>query len=281
MTWHATPADLRDYASGTLPAPRLWSIDTHLAACAPCRTALAATADPAVTDAGWARLDAELDAPRPGAVESLLVRCGTPDHTARLLTATPVMRRSWLAAVALTLLLAAVVGRTGTPLLLLATAPLLPLAGVAVSFGPRIDPLYETALVAPVHTFRLLMIRSVAVLLTTLPAALAASLTMPSAALLMAGWLPPALALTSLGLVLTPRLGPVAAPATVGAGWLAALLAGRLLTDGAPFPLTAAGQLTGVAAALAAAAALVAARDRFDGTSRPAPYLRPRAGRLP
>ncbi|MFI7277302.1 zf-HC2 domain-containing protein [Streptomyces sp. NPDC049879] len=281
MTWHATPDDLRDYAAGTLHAPRLWSVDTHLTTCAPCRAALAGATDPAVTDRGWACLDAELDAPRPGPAESALVRCGVPEHTARLLAATPVMRRSWLAAVALTLVLAAAVGQAGTPLLLLATAPLLPLAGVAVSFGPRIDPLYETAVVAPLHTFRLLLIRAVAVLLTTVPAALLASLAVPSAALVTAGWLPAALALMSLGLLLMPRLGPVAAPAVVGAAWVAALVAGRLLAEGDPFPLTAAGQLTGAAAALAATGALVAARDRFDGAGRPVPHLRPRAGRLP
>ena len=150
-----------------LAAPRLWSVETHLAACADCRAALAAHVPPAEISAGWARLDAELDAPRPGFAESLLIRAGVADHTARLLAATPVLRRSWLGAVALTLLLAVGVGLAASPLMLLATAPLLPLAGVALSFGPGLDPTYEMAVVAPMHTFRLLMVRTVAVLSTT------------------------------------------------------------------------------------------------------------------
>lgn len=36
-----------------------------------------------------------------------------------------------------------------TPILFLALAPLLPLAGVALSYGPAIDPTYEMAVVSP------------------------------------------------------------------------------------------------------------------------------------
>ncbi|SEG73026.1 hypothetical protein SAMN04489712_11062 [Thermomonospora echinospora] len=281
MTWHVPEDDLRAYATGDLAPPRLWSADTHLMACERCRLALGAHADPDELAAGWARLDAELDAPRPGPVESLLTRVGVPDHTARLLAATPVLRRSWLTAMALTLLLGAIVGRQTTPLLLLLTAPLLPLVGVAASFGPALDPTYEMAVVAPVHTFRLLMVRTVAVLATTVPVALAASLAVPSFGAVTVGWLLPALALTTLGLALMPWLGTVAAPALVGFGWVAALLADQLLSShGALFPLTSAGRLAAGGAALAAAVALAAARDRFETGRHLNPSLRFTAGRL-
>jgi hypothetical protein len=289
--WHVPTDDLRAYAAGELAPPRLWSADAHLAGCAECRTALGAHLDPDELADGWARLDAELDAPRPGRVEALLLRAGVPDHTARLLVATPVLRRSWLVAVVVTLLLGVAVGRTATPLLLLAVAPLLPLTGVGVSFGPRLNPMHEVALVAPLHGFRLLMVRAIAVLATTLPPAVAASLAMPAFGTVTIGWLLPALALTSLGLVLMPRLGPVAAPALVGGGWVAALLASRLLTQGVLFPLTAAGQLAAGGAALAATAKLVAVRDSFDrssrsdrsdrSASRPSAPVRLTTGRLP
>jgi hypothetical protein len=216
-----------------------------------------------------------------------------PDHTARLLVATPVLRRSWLVAVVVTLLLGVGVGRTATPLLMLAVAPMLPLAGVAVAFGPGLNPMHEVAVVAPLHSFRLLMVRAITVLATTLPPAAAASLAMPEFGTVTVGWLLPALALTSFGLALMPRLGPVAASALVGGGWVAALLAGRLLTRGVLFPLTTAGQLAAGVAALAAIATLVAVRDSFDAsrrppsrlssrlTSHPSRPIRPIAGRLP
>lgn len=265
MTWHVAEEDLRAYARGELTAPLLWSADTHLAACAGCRALLAGVTDPVALDAGWERLDAELDAPRPGWFESLLVRAGIADHTARLLTATPVLRTSWLAAV--TFLLLATVGvvhMAGSPTLFLALAPLLPLAGVALSYGPALDPTYEMAVVAPLHGFRLLMIRTLAVLAAGLGLNGLATLALPGYGLRALAWLLPALALTATGLALTPRLGPVLAPSLVGGAWVAVLLAAQQRDAGSLAPFTAAGQ--GVAAAVAALAAglLFLLRDRFD-----------------
>ncbi|MCL6736678.1 zf-HC2 domain-containing protein [Streptomyces neyagawaensis] len=274
MSWHTDDADLREYAAGALAPPRLWSVETHLAACADCRTALGSHVPPAATDLGWARLDAALDAPRPGPVESLLIRFGVADHTARLLAATPLLRGSWLGAVVLTLALAVVVALNASPLMLLATAPLLPLAGVAVSFGPGLDPMYETAVVAPMHTFRLLMVRTVAVLATTTALSALASLALPSLGLAALGWLLPALALTSTGVALTARLGPVLAPALVGGAWAALVALSRLLASGTPLPFTAEGQGGAAAVAVVATVLLVAARDRFDSGALPGPSFR-------
>ncbi|CAL9518186.1 zf-HC2 domain-containing protein [Streptomyces sp. enrichment culture] len=269
--WHVPEEDLRAYARGDLAAPLLWSADTHLAACAHCRGVLAGAVDPVALDAGWDRLDAELDAPRPGPLESLLLRLGVADHTARLLAATPALRRSWLGAVAAVLLLTVAVtaGHTagGSPTLFLALAPLLPLAGVALSYGPALDPTHEMAVVAPTHGFRLLMIRTVAVLAVGLGLNGLATLALPGYGLRALGWLLPALALTTTGLALTARLGPVLAPSLVGGGWIALLVtaeAARVNAGDPLAPFTAAGQ--GVSALVAALAAglLILLRDRFD-----------------
>jgi hypothetical protein len=263
-TWHVDAEDLRAYARGELAPPALWSADSHLLACAACRASLAELGDRAGVDAGWARLDAELDVPRPGLVESLLMRLGVADHTARLLAATPVLRRSWLAAVVF--LLVTTVGAVysvGSPTLFLALAPLLPLAGVALAYGPVVDPTYEMAVVSPVHGFRLLMVRTVAVLAAGIGLNGLATLALPSYGLRALAWLLPALALTATGLALTPRLGPVLAPSLVGGAWLALLLA-ESGGEGPLVPFTAAGQ--GAAAVLAALAMglLYLVRDRFD-----------------
>jgi hypothetical protein len=270
MSWHVPEEDLRAYARGELAAPALWSADAHLGTCAACRGVLAEVSDPVALDAGWERLDAELDAPRVGVLESLLVRCGVAGHTARVLAAAPVLRRSWLGAVVVVLLLsvgAGHVGRNGEfPTLFLALAPLLPLAGVALSYGPALDPTYEMAVVAPMHGFRLLMIRTVAVLGVVLGLNGLATLALPEYGLRALAWLLPSLALTATGLALTPRLGPVLAPSLAGGAWVG-LLVLAALRAGPEVPLapfTVAGQ--GVAALVAALAAglLFLFRDRFD-----------------
>jgi hypothetical protein len=270
--WHVPEDDLRAYTQGELEPPRLWSADTHLAACARCRETLAAFGDPVALDAAWERLDAELDAPRPGPVEWLLVRLGVADHTARLLAATPVLRRSWLGAVVAVLVMTVVAANTvqaaTAPTLFLALAPLLPFAGVALSYGPALDPTYEMAVVSPLHGFRLLMIRTVAVLVAGLGLNGLATLALPSYGLRALAWLLPALALTATGLALTSRLGPVLAPALVGGGWITLLAVARAATEpaGTLAPFTVAGQ--GIAGAVAALAAgfLYLARDRFDAS---------------
>nr|WP_225859419.1 zf-HC2 domain-containing protein [Streptomyces albicerus] len=276
LTWHVAEDDLRAYVRGELAPPMLWSADTHLVSCERCRAVLAEVSDPVSLDEGWERLDAELDAPRAGFLESLLVRCGVADHTARLLAATPVLRLSWLGAVVAVLVMTVAAAHTvptmSSPSLFLALAPLLPLAGVALSYGPALDPTYEMAVVAPLHGFRLLLIRTVAVLAIGLGLNGVATLALPSYGLRALAWLLPALALTATGLALTPRLGPVLAPGLVAGVWVAVLVIAEARTEGTLAPYTVAGQ--GVAAVVAAFAIglLYLGRDRFDSTSAHTPF---------
>jgi hypothetical protein len=266
--WHVPDADLRSYADGTARPPWLWSTEAHLMACDRCRARLAERADPDTVGAGWARLDAEIDAPRPGPVEATLVRLGVPAHTARLLACTPGLRASWLAATAFTLAVSAgaahLVRAMTVPILLLAVAPLLPLVGVAISFGPRVDPAYEVTVTAPLHTFRLLLLRCAAVLSASTLLCAAASVALPGYGPVVLGWLVPSLALTLLSLALTPRFGPVAAALAVGLGWVALLALTVHPGTGASVVFTAPGQTAlGVTAAVAAIA-LWRVRSGFD-----------------
>ncbi|MFG1927907.1 anti-sigma factor family protein [Cryptosporangium sp. NPDC048952] len=264
MSWHVEDSDLDAYADGSLPAPGVWSVEAHLAACQDCRERLTLES----VDAGWERLDASLDAPTPGFVERALGLCGVPEHTARLLAATPALRGSWLVAVVLTLLLAAVLAHYAKPFVFLALTPLLPVLGVAVSFGPGIDPTYETTVVAPYSTFRLLLLRCATVLSANTLLTAAASLTLAEYGVRIAGWFLPSLALTILTLLITPRLGAVPGATVVGLGWLT-LVAGTWHSTSS-LPYTAAGQVAMAVAAALAAVALCFQMSAFDST-RPLP----------
>jgi hypothetical protein len=259
--WHVPEDDLRSYAETRLAGPLLWSVEAHVIACAECRERLASVCDPALLDAGWARVDAALDAPRPGPIERLLLLAGVPDHVARLLTATPALRLSWLGAVALTLAVTAGLARAAAPVVFLAVAPLLPLLGVAVSFGPGVDPTYELTLTAPIQAFRLMLLRCVTVVAANAVLCGLASLSLPGLDWSAATWFLPSLALTVLTLLLAPRLGTLGAATVTGVGWAVLLAA----TAGAVF--TGPGQLT-VAGAVVGATALLARRSASFDTSR-------------
>jgi hypothetical protein len=264
IEWHVPDEELRRYADRASTPPSVWSTEAHLAACAGCRERLAAAVDPESARARWSRLDTELDAPIPGLVERLLMRLGVADHTARLLAATPVLRRSWFAAVASTLALTAVLAYLAHPVVFLAVVPLLPLVGVAASFGPGVDPTYEIAVVAPMHTLRLLLLRCAAVLTTTTALSAVATLALPRYGLMALGWFLPALALTLSSLALTPRLGPILAAESVGLGWLALVATTLRSGAGGSVVFTPIGQLALAVTGVLAAVVLVRLRPAFE-----------------
>lgn len=273
--WHVRDDELRAYAAGTADPPQLWSVDAHLASCAACRQRLAHRVDTELVSTGWSRLDGALDAPKPGLLEGLAVRLGVPEYAARLLFAMPALRLSWLTAVILTLVFATAAGYVtktfAVPIPFLTIAPLLPLAGVAVSFGPGVDPTYELALVAPIQTFRLLLLRCTAVLATTTVLTGAASLALPGYGLAALGWLLPALTMTLVSLALTPRFGPVVAASGVGVGWLVLLACTVHLDTGESAVFATTGQLCLAAGALLASAVLVKVRPGFETARSPVP----------
>ena len=192
--WHADGEVLGAYSDGRLDAAGRWSVEAHLTSCAACRLQAGALVDPVRLRRLRAALIEAVDVPRAGVVERL-VRLGVPDHTARVLAATPALRGSWLLAVAATLafaVLAAWVRRgADANLWFLCIAPLLPLAGIAVAYGPGVDPTYEIGLAAPLGSFRLLLLRAATVLGTsTLLAAAASSCCRGSAGARPAGCCP-------------------------------------------------------------------------------------------
>lgn len=231
MTWHLDPALARDYADGSLGGASAASVEAHVARCAGCRGLLAPAAPAARLAAAWAAVEERVDAPRRTWVERLLLRLGVSDHDARLLSAAPSLQLSWLLALTVVLAFAATAALADDRGLrfFLAIAPLVPVAGVAGAYGRGIDPTYETTRATPYPTYRLLLLRVVAVLVVSLVVTGAFALLVtggwPAAA-----WLLPSLAMVGVVLVLTRFIELPVAAATVAGVYLLALagvVAGR------------------------------------------------------
>jgi hypothetical protein len=263
MSWHADQPLLREYAAGALDEVRSLSLEAHLLACEPCRLELADLADRPRLDAVWAGVTASVEQPKRTVVERVLVRIGVPEHLARLVAATPSLSGAWMAGAALCLVFAVVAANVGNwgSLVFLALAPLLPVAGVAVAYGPWLDPLYEVSLAAPMSSFALLLLRASAILASTLVLAGAAALTLPGPWWVAAAWLLPALALTLAALALGSYLPQAIAACVVGVAWIA-VVALAPVVELAAFRLG--GQAASIAVGLLAAAVLVRRRSAFE-----------------
>lgn len=228
-TWHADMELLERYSAGEIDDARAYSLEAHVLACETCRTALAAGADRGRLDRMWAEIAEAVDAPRPGVVEQTLLQLGVREHVARLLAATPSLRLSWFAAEATALGFAVLAANTAADgrradlalLMFLVVAALLPVAGVAVAFGPGVDPTYEVGLASPMRSSRLLAIRAVAVLGTSAALAGLAALALPQLDWTAAAWLLPSLGLTLSGLALSTYLRPLVACGVVTFAWIA------------------------------------------------------------
>jgi hypothetical protein len=223
VTWHIPENSLWRYVAGQLAEVDSWSAELHLERCRPCRdrlaTAMAATPLAAVLDAVRADVTAHL--PRQGAVR----RGDKYRRAIILLAAGPGLRGAWSLAMAAVLLTAATLdvvsrlngGLTGALLIL---APVLPLTGVALSYGPRTDPAFQALAATPLGGFPLLLWRTTAVLAVSIPLATLAGVATGTAR--PGTWLLPAFALTAGTLALGSRVGPARAAAVLGTSWLVA-----------------------------------------------------------
>ncbi|MEU0048579.1 zf-HC2 domain-containing protein [Streptomyces sp. NPDC006309] len=209
-----------------------------------------------------------------------------PSRFLRLLWATgPAVRGAWLPAVVAVavgaLVLSYGAGYPGARALLLAVAPLVPVAGVALSYGPHADPLHEVAAATPGGGLRLALTRTVAVLAVSLPLLTLAGLLLPaSGAPGAAAWLLPGLALALATLALASFTGCRTAAGVTGGGWLLAVLAAPATAPSGAATARLAGQLSRcldgaaaqsgwAAAAALSAALLLARRPVYDRPLRP------------
>ena len=151
------------------------------------------------------------DAARPAAAGSRSRRrCCSPSAAS--------LRGAWLVGAFLSLSFAtlAAYASGGTALApFLLAAPLAPVLGVAAAYGPRQDPLEALIATAPYGRTRLILLRTIGVLVSVLPVTVLLGLAVPGPPWLAAAWLGPALALVPVLLALAGFVGPRTAATVV------------------------------------------------------------------
>jgi hypothetical protein len=262
MTEHPTELLLQIADGGVPPA----EARAHLATCQRCQQTLEALAP---LDLGyvWQGVAAELDAPRPGLLERVLVAAGIRPGLARFTATTPSLRLGWLLANALVLLLVALPmtlkPAAAWPSAMLLVAPLVAAAAVAFAYGPAVDPAYEAVAATPLSPVLALLVRLAAVLLANSLLAGAVDLALDGGGPRV-GWLLPMTAAALLAVLVASRWTPVVGAAAGMGAWLL-VLAGWKLSQQPVTWLTGPGAQLAYAIVAAAVLALLIRRMAREG----------------
>jgi hypothetical protein len=227
-----------------------------------------ATVTPQRLDANWRAIIAELDAPARSKLERVLLVLRMPEPIARTLVATPALRRAWFVATGVALLFGLGAADTAKPgaslLMLLALAPMVPVVGVTLAYGPGSDPAHEVTVATPMSGLRLVLLRSAAVVACSIGAAGIATLLLRDKTWMSIAWLIPSLALPAVCLALSTYVAPRRAAVIVGLLWLLPLnVINRNVTDELVV-FRQWGQLAFAVVAVAAAVTISVRREAFD-----------------
>lgn len=226
QTWHADRQLLEAYVRGALDAVGGASVEQHLTRCTDCRAAIRPLVDQHALERAWHGINDAVSSPPLPLPIRLARRVGVREPTAVLLAATASLRTSWVASSLVALAFATLaVGLAGeytlAPFLLV--APMVPVVGVAAAYGPQHDPLETLVVTAPYGRTRLIMLRTLAVLVSVLPAAVVLGLFLPGPVWLAVAWLGPALTMVPVLLALASFVGPRNAAAAVAIAWSGAV----------------------------------------------------------
>jgi hypothetical protein len=227
-----------------------------------------ATVTPQRLDANWRGIVAELDAPARSRLERVLLTLRMPEPIARTLVATPALRRAWFVATGVALLFGLGAADTRKPgaslLMLLALAPMVPVVGVTLAYGPGSDPAHEATIATAMSGLRLVLLRSTAVVACSIGAASIATLLLRDKTWMSIAWLVPSLALPAVCLALSTYVAPRRAAVIVGLLWLLPLnVIKRNVTDELVV-FRQWGQLALIAVGAVAACTIAVRRDAFD-----------------
>lgn len=264
--WHADPALLASYLAGELDAVTGASVEQHVSRCETCRATVGQMFEPQLVERTWAGIRDAVERPPLPVPIRLARRLGLSESAAVLLAAAASLRGAWLVGAFLSLSFATLAaymsgGTALAPFLLV--APLAPVLGVAAAYGPRQDPLEALVATAAYGRTRLILLRTIAVLVSVLPVTALLGLALPGPRWLAAAWLGPALALVPVLLALAGFVGPRAAATVVLLGWSSVVVASTRVGLDSAWPVEAAQQ--GVYLVLAVAAcAVIAIRLGID-----------------
>ena len=274
-SWHIDSELFEDYDGGRLDPSRVMAVDAHLQACLSCRGRV--KADFVWLTGNWEAVWETIHTPRRPVVERLLSRAGLPDHRARLLMATPALRRSWLAATAAVLAFAVAAAGAGqigahvTTTLFLVFAPILPVFAVATAYGPPADPMYEITGSSPAAGPSLILWRATAVVGVAVAMGMPAAVLLPGPGWFAVAWLLPALFLCAGSLALATVVALPVAAGTLGAIWLLGAGVAATVRSGPVLQLVfgRTAQVGYLLAAVVAVGVVTARRRRFDSGEAP------------
>lgn len=260
-TWHADDNLVEAYLRGGLDLSAAASLEAHLLACAPCRARLAGATAPelrSVLASAWSGVQERVEVPPSPWPVRLLRRFGLSEPTAVVLASARSMSAAWTLATVVVLGFAALAvfaeSDAGRAVYLI-VAPLVPVAGVVVAFGPGTDPYRDLSRATPYPPARLVLVRAGGVVVTSVPLAVAFGLAAPGALWLAFAWLAPALAFVLVVLGASTWIDPLPVGGIVALGWAAVVAQATRL--GSPLlPVAAGWQLGYLALALVAALVL-------------------------
>jgi hypothetical protein len=219
--WHCDPIVLRRYVSGDADAVSSASVEQHLIRCAACRADLTPLVDPDQLARAWTGVREEIArAPLPVPLR-LLRRAGLREEDAALLNASRTLYVPWILVTVALCVVAVAASMPGDQLgqaLYLLVAPLVPVLGVAFAFHTT-DPMVELTNATAYSKLRLVLLRTMAVIVTTVPLVVGMGALVAGIGWLSVAWLGPAFGLTLLTLVGLTWWRPVPVSSVIGAGW--------------------------------------------------------------
>jgi hypothetical protein len=219
MTWHVDDTLLTRWVDGSDGALTGASVEQHLLHCAECR---ARVPQPDDLGAIWANVRHTIEAPAPSWLERLLLRMKVSVPDARVIAKSPAFRAAWLSGLAVVLgfvVVAALWADSRGQWLFLLVAPLVPAAGVAIGYDPQTEPSREVESVTAYSGVRLVLLRSLVLIVTGLPLLLCASVLVAGGITFL--WLVPAAALTVGVLAASTWVSPLEAAGVLGLCWAA------------------------------------------------------------